>query len=336
MTTAAVLTGYALLTGTAAPYLLARARWLHRAPAAAITAWLGLAATFVVSGALACYHLLLTEPHVHDGLVGLLTACGLVTGGPARGAPPTPVDLAAVLLPAALVLLPAVCLTRISWRAHRTRRRQRDMLALVGTPSPRYGATIVEHEVPAVYCLPGRAPRIVVTSGALRALSDEQLRAVLAHEDAHIKGRHHLVHAAVAAFARAFPFLPLARLAQEQTALLLEMAADDRRCAAIRERRSPRPCTRSRPARPRTSPWARAAPARSSACAASWTHPRSPAARQPRRSSWPRPRPPAAPADRLRPAALTPGGAASDLDHADAGAAQHDEVFGVRRQDSHG
>ncbi|MFB8349335.1 M56 family metallopeptidase [Streptomyces niveus] len=228
MTTAAVLTGYALLTGTAAPYLLARARWLHRAPAAAITAWLGLATTFVVSGALACYHLLLTDPHVHDGLVGLLTACGLVTGGPARGAPPTPVDLAAVLLPAVLVLLPAVCLTRISWRAHRIRRRQRDMLALVGTPSPRYGATIVDHEVPAVYCLPGRAPRIVVTSGALSALSDEQLRAVLAHEDAHIKGRHHLVHAAVAAFARAFPFLPLARLAREQTALLLEMAADDR------------------------------------------------------------------------------------------------------------
>ncbi|MET4926243.1 M56 family metallopeptidase [Streptomyces sp. PSRA5] len=228
MTTAAVLAGYALLMGSAAPYLLARASWLHRAPAAAITAWLGLAATFVVSGALAFYHLLLSEPHVHDGLVGLLTACGLMTGGPARDTPPTPTDLAAVLLPATLVLLPAVALVRISWRAHRARRRQRDLLALVGSPAPRYGATVVEHAVAAVYCLPGRAPRVVVTSAALRVLSEEQLRAVLAHEQAHIAGRHHLVRAAMEAFAHAFPGLPLARLAREQTALLLEMVADDR------------------------------------------------------------------------------------------------------------
>lgn len=228
MTRAAVLAGYALLMGTLAPYLLARASWLHRAPTAAITAWLGLAATFVVSGALAVSHLLLAEPHVHDGLVGLLTACGLMTGDPVRGASPTPADLASVLLPAAVVLLPALVLVRISWRTHRARRRQRDMLALVGSPAPEYGATVVEHEVPAVYCLPGRAPRVVVTSAALRVLSDEQLRAVLAHEHAHIAGRHHLVRAAVEAFARAFPGLPLARLAREQTALLLEMAADDR------------------------------------------------------------------------------------------------------------
>ncbi|WP_405675710.1 M56 family metallopeptidase [Streptomyces sp. NBC_01511] len=228
MTTAAVLAVYTLLIGTAAPHLLVRASWLHRAPTAAITAWLALAATFVVSGALACYHLLLSEPHVHDGLVGLLTACGLMTGGPARDTPPTPGDLAAVLLPAALVLLPALCLVRISWRTHRARRRQRDMLTLVGSPAPRYGATVVDHAVPAVYCLPGRAPRIVITSAALRALSDGQLRAVLAHEHAHIAGHHHLVHAAAEAFARAFPGLPLARLAKEQTALLLEMAADDR------------------------------------------------------------------------------------------------------------
>ncbi|MEV0777757.1 M56 family metallopeptidase [Streptomyces sp. NPDC050433] len=228
MTTAAVLAGHALVTGTLAPYLLARATRLHRVPTAAITAWLGLAVTFVVSGALAFYHLLLSGPHMHDGLVGLLTACGLMTGGPARNAPPTPTDLAAVLLPAALVLLPAFALVRISWRMRRARRRQRDLLTLVGSPAPEYGATVVEHEVPAVYCLPGRAPRVVVTSAAMRVLDDEQLRAVLAHEHAHIAGRHHLLLAVTEAFARAFPGLPLARLVREQTALLLEMAADDR------------------------------------------------------------------------------------------------------------
>ncbi|MFE0427502.1 M56 family peptidase, partial [Streptomyces sp. NPDC058953] len=51
---------------------------------------------------------------------------------------------------------------------------------------------------------------------------------VLAHEMAHLEGRHHLVRLAATAFARAFPGLPLARHAREQTALLLEMIADDR------------------------------------------------------------------------------------------------------------
>lgn len=67
-----------------------------------------------------------------------------------------------------------------------------------------------------------------MTRGALEVLTEEQLRAVLDHERAHIAGRHHLALAAAEGFGRAFRGLPLARLGREQTALLLEMAADDR------------------------------------------------------------------------------------------------------------
>ncbi|MER6127197.1 M48 family metalloprotease [Streptomyces sp. NPDC001795] len=59
---------------------------------------------------------------------------------------------------------------------------------LVGQRAPEYGTTIVEHGVPAVYCLSGRDARVVVTRGALDVRSETQLRAVLEHERAHIVG----------------------------------------------------------------------------------------------------------------------------------------------------
>ncbi|MEO3972326.1 M56 family metallopeptidase [Streptomyces sp. CAU 1734] len=224
MITAVALAGYALLLGAVVPYALARARWAHRAPVAALLAWQGLTLAFVVTAALAAYHLVLSDQHVHDGLTGLLSACGLGAGAPAAPAP----GAGALAAPAAMVLLPLGRLAHTAWQARRERRSHAGLLAMIGTESARYGATVVEYPVPAVYCLPGRDRRIVVTRGALEALSGEQLRAVLAHEEAHLRGRHHLLQVATKGFARAFPGLPLARLAREQTALLLEMAADDR------------------------------------------------------------------------------------------------------------
>lgn len=228
MITALALTGYAVLVGAVVPYALARAPWAHRAPGVAVLAWQGLMVTFVVTTALAVYHLILSEQHVHNGLVGLLSACGVLPGARTDGSTPTTADAALLLVPAVIVLLPIGWLLRTAWCTRRVQRRHLDMLTLVGRPAPEYGATIVDHDTPGVYCLPGRSRRIVVTRGALDVLTAEQLRAVLEHERAHISGRHHLFHAATEAFERAFPGLPLARHARAQTALLLEMIADDR------------------------------------------------------------------------------------------------------------
>ncbi|WP_413098324.1 M56 family metallopeptidase [Streptomyces sp. Inha503] len=228
MITAVALAGYAALVGAAVPPLLSRARWTHHAPVSAVLAWQGLMATFVVATALTVYHLVLTEQHVHDGLVGLLTACGIGADAPAGGSAPTLRDALALAAPAVIVLLPFGWLVRCAWRARRARQQHLDMLALIGEPAPGYAATVVDHGAPAVYCLPGRHRRVVVTRGALEVLSEAQMRAVLEHERAHIEGRHHLLHLLVDAFSRAFPGLPLARHAKEQTALLVEMIADDR------------------------------------------------------------------------------------------------------------
>lgn len=58
----------------------------------------------------------------------------------------------------------------------------------------RQGAwRVLDGPLPLAYCLPRLAPRVVLSYAALQALSAEQVRAVLAHEQAHLRARHDLV-----------------------------------------------------------------------------------------------------------------------------------------------
>jgi len=77
-----------------------------------------------------------------------------------------------------------------------------------------------------VDCLPGRR-RIVLTTGALSRLDDGELAAVLAHERAHLSGRHHIVLALAVALQRTFPLAGFFGAAARQIAYLVEIAADD-------------------------------------------------------------------------------------------------------------
>ena len=49
----------------------------------------------------------------------------------------------------------------------------------------------MEHSQPAAYCVAGRQPTVILTTAAVQALDPGQLDAVLAHERAHLAGRHH-------------------------------------------------------------------------------------------------------------------------------------------------
>lgn len=100
------------------------------------------------------------------------------------------------------------------------------MTLLAGRPIGR-DAVVVDHAVAAAYCLPGRCRRIVVTSAAFTALRDDELDAVLAHERAHLGGRHHLLLTSAQGLHRAFPGAPIFRDAHEQIGRLVEMLADD-------------------------------------------------------------------------------------------------------------
>ncbi|MEU9060975.1 M56 family metallopeptidase [Streptomyces sp. NPDC048430] len=226
MNSAPVLIGYTAAVGFLAPRILLRSAWPHRAPALAVATWHALAASFSISAALTAYQLAAPTEHLHAGLVGLLHTCGL--GSEAATADPNVVERLAIALPGAVILALAASFAFHTIRASRARRRHRDALDKVGTRSDRLRATVLSHDTPAAYCLPGRRSRIVVSDAAVRLLSAEQLDAVLEHERAHVSGRHHLMIAAMDAFASVFRWVPLARHAKEQTAMLLEMVADDR------------------------------------------------------------------------------------------------------------
>ncbi|MFF7176802.1 M56 family metallopeptidase [Streptomyces pseudovenezuelae] len=221
-----VLLGYTAAVGLLAPRLLLRAAWPHRAPALAVVVWQALMAAFAIGAALTTYNLAMPTEHLHAGLVGLLHSCGLHVG-PGEPSPAT-ADRLGIALPAALGL---ALLTGFAFhvaRARRARTRHREAVDLVGRRATRLGATVLPYDTPAAYCLPGRRPRVVVSEAAVRELTAEQLAAVLEHERGHIAGRHHLALAVAEAFHSVFRRLPLARHGRQQTALLLEMAADDR------------------------------------------------------------------------------------------------------------
>lgn len=138
---------------------------------------------------------------------------------------------------AAAGLLGAAGLTRLSWTAVRRRRARRAWTREHGRALAASGQRrilhldrvwLLEHPEPAAYCMPGRGFGIVVTRGALDRLTGPELRAVLAHERAHLSGRHHLLVTWTRLLDTAFPGVPLLRAAAREVPELVEWAADDR------------------------------------------------------------------------------------------------------------
>jgi Zn-dependent protease with chaperone function len=92
-------------------------------------------------------------------------------------------------------------------------------------------AVVLDAPQAVAYCVGGRPATIVLTTGALAVLDPAQLSAVLAHERAHLAGRHHLLIALTRALAVSFPAVPLFTRGPDEVARLAEMRADD---AAVR------------------------------------------------------------------------------------------------------
>lgn len=121
-------------------------------------------------------------------------------------------------------------------RVQAARRAHRQRLALLSQELPQRPGPATRHDAPirlldhphaVAYGLPGLRPQVVLTRGAVDALTGRELDAVLAHEQAHARGRHDLVVQPFVAWARTFPFLSPARRAVAAVGLLVEMLADD-------------------------------------------------------------------------------------------------------------
>lgn len=115
------------------------------------------------------------------------------------------------------------CLSRLRARSHDHARAAR----IIGKPTAHPDVVVVEADRPAAYCVVGRPNAIIVTSAAIESLDQAQLKAVLAHENAHIAGRHHHILMVLRALAATLPRIPLFATARHSVADLLEMCADD-------------------------------------------------------------------------------------------------------------
>jgi Zn-dependent protease with chaperone function len=217
---------YAAAAGVLAPTLL-RGPWATRSPGLAIGLWLAVSVSWVAAVMLAV--LAATAPVQLTWLGSPGGGWALLAG---QAAPAGRVIAVAGLVAAASVVLRAAgCVAQEVHHDRRGRREHAFMVAAVGRPGCEPGVVVLEHSAPTVYCLPFGQYRIVISASALSVLTPVQVRAVLAHERAHLRCHHHLVLALAIAMGRAFPGVPLLTQAPSQVAVLAEMAADD---AAVR------------------------------------------------------------------------------------------------------
>lgn len=86
------------------------------------------------------------------------------------------------------------------------------------------GVQVVATSEPIAYARPGRPGSIVVSTGMLDALPDEERAVVIAHEQAHLRRSHHL-HLLVCDLALAV--IPVLRPLTDQLRLALERCADE-------------------------------------------------------------------------------------------------------------
>lgn len=227
MTAALLLAAYALLTATGGSWLLSRSRWPHRSPRLAVATWQAASFSVPLAIGLAGVVLLLPESPLSAAVARIAHACAPALDAAYRVPGGTLVGMLVGALLLGAVVRAALLLSHDLWTAMGDRARQRQMLALISRVDPSLDALVVDHGALVAYCVPGRGGRVVFTTAALAALSDKERLAVLAHEQAHLRQRHHLVLAAARALRRAFPRLPLMRTAEMEIAVLVEMVADD-------------------------------------------------------------------------------------------------------------
>jgi Zn-dependent protease with chaperone function len=229
--TVLALLGYAACAAWCVPALLAPLTRRGVSVRAGLAAWLTAMASVLASAAVAIQFSFRTVAADWPQLTQAL--CRSVAGGAC-----TPAVYESFLYQAGVILLAAslaLAVVAAAWRYGRRVRRSGSQTRsharaalLVGRAIAGQARTVMlDDPRPAAYCVAGRPAAIVVTSGALAVLDPPQLRAVLAHESAHLAHRHHALATVTRGLAAAFPGVPLFTRGAAEVGRLTEMAADD-------------------------------------------------------------------------------------------------------------
>ncbi|MFC9843290.1 M56 family metallopeptidase [Streptomyces sp. NPDC060223] len=218
------------LAAVVAPRLLARADWVDREPVVALWVW-----QCVVAAVLLCCALSMTLSAAAAWVVvrgqvfgpaphSVVDAYSLSTGSP--WAATTAVALACGGVWTAAMLVREIAGARARRRQSRTELLLRAPL-LPGEEPAADRLVVLEGVRPDAWWLPGAAPRLVVTTGALRRLKGPQLDAVLAHEQGHARARHDWLLHCSGALANGFPQVPVFAAFRDEMHRLVELSADD-------------------------------------------------------------------------------------------------------------
>jgi hypothetical protein len=214
--TALLLGALGLTLSLVVPSLLANARWPDRAPIAAVLLWQSITLTAV----LAALGVVLAAPEEVTRIAG--------SGQPVAEA----AVIGALAVAAVIIVRLLLSLIGVSRRSRARRARHRLLVDLLDRAEQHRelgpdNLRVLDGPLPLAYCVPGREPRVVLSNGVLQVLDREQVDAVLAHEQTHLRHRHEVVMESFTAFYRAVPGPLRSRKPLEAVHLLLEMIADD-------------------------------------------------------------------------------------------------------------
>ncbi len=190
----------------AAPHLLVRIERLRRSPRAALLLWQSLSLSAVLC---------------------LLSAGPVAWLRPRQlSAVPEALVIALATLASAGVLVHLLLNGHnVGTRIRAARDEHRTLVDVVGRHEGAHTRVLPSQTVSA-YCVPGAGSRLVLTEAALTALPEDQLAAVVAHEEAHLRERHDLVLEFFTVLHTAAPRMVRAGAALEEVALLVEVLAD--------------------------------------------------------------------------------------------------------------
>ncbi|WP_175407442.1 M56 family metallopeptidase [Streptomyces sp. TRM64462] len=219
-----------VVAAVAAPRLLARADWPEREPIVALWVWQCVVAAVLLSFALSMTFSAAAAWQAVRGHVFAPAPQAVVEAYGLADHAPWSAVLAALL--ACGGLWTAAMLTRVVRRARARRRRRRAELLvraplLPGEEPGSEPLVLLEGDRPDAWWLPGAAPRLVITTAALRRLKGRQLDAVLAHEQGHARARHDWLLHCASALAEGFPRIPVFAAFHAEMHRLVELAADD-------------------------------------------------------------------------------------------------------------
>jgi beta-lactamase regulating signal transducer with metallopeptidase domain len=224
---AACLLLYSLVVLLVGPPMLARLTHTGYSPRLGASAWMTAIGSVLVSWAAATIFALADLAHHWNHQRSILAHCLAILRGLAAGDAVQLGLLIFVGLGAVAVTSSATRIVRILVRMRSQTHGHASAVRLVGRRLKGVDAVVIDAPEPAAYCIAGRPHAVVITSAALATLTKPQLAAILAHERAHLDGRHPEIVAVARSLAATFPGLRLMTEGAHHISRLLEMRADD-------------------------------------------------------------------------------------------------------------